>query len=317
VCGNIQAFIALALDMDAGRYPSLPRFIDALRRWRTSAESDAPDEADIDAAADAVRILTIHGAKGLEASIVVMLDANHSGDAADNSGILCDWPQDQPYPSHFSAYYRKAERGAARDKLFADEEALGAQENLNLLYVAATRARHLLIVSGVSNGSKGVKDDSWYARFLMLEDRAPAETAEVDVGDVSQAGFEWPLFEPPSLPATVADVPPAFTSEEIEEGIALHALMEKLTHRPQWPVPVVAPELVAAWLPCKPAYAHIVCEQAKAILGNEQLVRFFDPAQHRFARNEMDVITADGTVRFDRIIMFDDELWILDYKRNL
>jgi ATP-dependent helicase/nuclease subunit A len=64
VLGNIEAFTELALNLDAGRYPSLPKFIDALRRLQKSADSDAPDEADIDAALDAVRILTIHGAKG-------------------------------------------------------------------------------------------------------------------------------------------------------------------------------------------------------------------------------------------------------------
>ena len=52
------------------------------------SDNDAPDEANIDAAADAVRILTIHSAKGLEAPIVVLLDANHSKPANDDAGIL-------------------------------------------------------------------------------------------------------------------------------------------------------------------------------------------------------------------------------------
>ena len=88
--GNIEAFVELALNLDAGRYPSLPKFIDALRVLQRHAESDAPDEASIDAAADAVRILTVHSAKGLEAPVVVMMDTNHSDPANDNIGILCD-----------------------------------------------------------------------------------------------------------------------------------------------------------------------------------------------------------------------------------
>ena len=49
VRGNIEAFIALALNLDAGRYPSLPKFIEALRSLQQDAQTDAPDEADIDA----------------------------------------------------------------------------------------------------------------------------------------------------------------------------------------------------------------------------------------------------------------------------
>src|SRR5215213_6457475 len=96
--GNLDAFIELALSLDAGRYPSLPKFIDELRTLQRDAQEDAPDEASIDAAADAVRILTIHGAKGLEAQVVVLLDANHSESARDDAGILCEWPQESDAP---------------------------------------------------------------------------------------------------------------------------------------------------------------------------------------------------------------------------
>ncbi|MFI4941582.1 MAG: UvrD-helicase domain-containing protein, partial [Burkholderiales bacterium] len=60
VLGNIDAFIELSLSLDAGRYPSLPKFIAALQVLRKGADNDAPDEASVDAAIDAVRVLTIH-----------------------------------------------------------------------------------------------------------------------------------------------------------------------------------------------------------------------------------------------------------------
>ena len=53
------------------------------------------------------------------------------------------------------------------------------------------------------------------------------------------------------------------------------------------------------------------------IRDRAELSRFFDPAQYRFARNEMEIVSGAGVARFDRVVMFDDELWILDYKRNL
>ena len=117
--GNIETFVELALNMDAGRYPSLPKFIDALRGLQNAAGGDAPDEASIDAATDAVRILTVHSAKGLEAPVVVLLDANHSKPARDDFGMLGDWAQYAEARLHFSAFGRSAERGAARDPLFA------------------------------------------------------------------------------------------------------------------------------------------------------------------------------------------------------
>jgi ATP-dependent helicase/nuclease subunit A len=152
--GNIAAFVELSLNMDAGRYPSLPKFIDALRVLQRSAGGDAPDEASVDASAEAVRILTVHSAKGLEAPVVAILDSNHSESVEDNLGILCEWPQDQDAPTHLSAFGRRSERGMAREKLFLEEDALRKQEDWNLLYVAVTRAKQLLLVSGVA-GTRG------------------------------------------------------------------------------------------------------------------------------------------------------------------
>ncbi|HWV63511.1 MAG TPA: UvrD-helicase domain-containing protein [Oxalicibacterium sp.] len=324
VLGNIEAFTELALNLDAGRYPSLPKFIDALRRLRKSADSDAPDEADIDAALNAVRILTIHGAKGLEARIVVLLDANHSEGARDDFGVLCEW-KDTDAPTHFSAFARKAERGVARDVLFSEEEQLKTQEDWNLLYVAATRARDLLIVSGVADrrsaAADGMTADSWYARFAQVPlwdipmEQMP-EGVPVNVAASADAEFSLLLFDPPALPF-LEDAPPVFSSDEIDEGIALHALLERLTHVPSWPIALHAPEIVAKWLRCPRQTADVICIQAQAIFDNPELMRFFDPSRHRFARNEMEIVDAAGTVRFDRLVMFDDEAWILDYKRRL
>lgn len=320
VRGNIEAFIELALNLDAGRYPSLPKFIDALRRLQHGAQTDAPDEANIDAAADAVRILTVHSAKGLEAEVVVMLDANHSEPARDDLGILCDWPQDADAPEHFSAFSRKSERGMARDHLFAEEEKFKQQEDWNLLYVGATRARQLLILSGVAAGrnadAEGVGEGTWYQRLLHVPacDLAAtgAETMMPPAGE-----YAITLFAPPIL---ASEQPPREArTDAIAEGIALHALLERLSHgnSDAWPPVVPDADVIADWLPCKPAIAQTVRRQAQVILQSPQLERFFNPAAHIEARNEMDIATGDGYVRLDRIVLFEDAVWILDYKRNL
>lgn len=323
--GNIEAFVELALNLDAGRYPSLPKFIDALRVLQRHAESDAPDEASIDAGADAVRILTVHSAKGLEAPVVVMLDTNHSDPANDNVGILCDWPQDEDAPTHFSAFGRKSERGLARERWFDAEEGFKQQEDWNLLYVAITRAKQLLIVSGVASTrgalEGGVQDGSWYHRlFDRTADVAGMEEVHPqaqrnDELATAERSFVLPLFDPVAQPLPPA--PESDSNDAIEEGVALHALLERMTYTHRWPPVLPDDAAIARWLPCPRALATTVRAQAANMLAQPALERFFNPALYRHARNEMDIVTADGVLRCDRVVVFDEEVWILDYKRNL
>lgn len=319
VIGNIEAFTELALNLDAGRYPSLPKFIDALRTLQNGADNDAPDEAGIDAAVDAVRILTIHSAKGLEAPIVVLLDANHSEPARDDSGILCDWPQDQAAPTHFSVFGRKDERGAARDALFAAEEGFKAQEDWNLLYVAATRAKNILIISGVAGAKNaqpdGTVENSWYARMHSAQDVAFEDQAG-SAAALPETAFTLPVFDPPLL---VAPQPAgcAVRTAAIDEGIALHALLERLTQPGAWPVSVPDAGLIARWLRCPADVAATIRAQAQAILAQAELEHFFDPSRHQAAHNELEVVLGTEVLRFDRVVIFEDAVWILDYKRNL
>ena len=319
IIGNLEAFTELALDLDGGRYPSLPKFIAALTSLKNGVQNDAPDEANIDAAIDAVRILTIHSAKGLEARIVVLLDANNSEAMRDDLGILCAWPQDSQIPTHFSAFGRRAERGVMRDALFDAEEALKDQEDWNLLYVAATRAKQCLIISGVAANKNadenGMVASNWYARLQMvplldaLQEDVPFSLSEVN-------SFDCAIFEPPRL-AVPAVVEAVVASVAIDEGIALHALLERLTGRCTWPVVIPDAAVIARWVSCDQTLAAIVREQAVTILAQAALERFFNPARHVAAYNELDVVSGEGLTRFDRIVLFENEVWILDYKRKL
>lgn len=320
VVGNIEAFLELSLALDAGRYPSLPKFIAALQALRKGAHNDAPDEANVDAAVDAVRILTIHSAKGLEASIVAILDANHSEPARDDLGILCDWPQDSEWPTHFSAFGRKDERGMARNHMFEAEEKFKLQEDWNLLYVAITRAKNILIVSGVAGrknvDGQGVVADSWYARLAQV---APYD-ADALIGQsavLESMEFSIPLFDPPELPNPVAPLPSAPQSAEIDEGIILHSLMERLTVCTRWPVAMPSAAAIAQWLGCSPTLAALAREQASTILNQAASARFFDPGMYVSAQNEMEVAFNGNFLRFDRLVHFEQESWILDYKRQL
>jgi ATP-dependent helicase/nuclease subunit A len=318
VLGNLDAFVALSLQLDAGRYPSIARFLDQVNRLRRGKEQEAPDEADVDAALDAVRIMTIHGAKGLEAQVVAIMDGNPSGSGRDKAGVLCEWPEDSKAPTHFSVFGRKAERGFARKQLFSQEEGFRDQENLNLLYVAATRAKHLLIISGVHAGKasgSGLVADSWYQRLLSVDEYLPDEKTRA--AHDAEGRFSLRHFDPPSLPAPALANKGSDDNDATREGTLLHALMERLTNSGQWPVTVPAAAKVSRWLGCSFDDALVACEQAQCIVAQPALERFFDPARYRFARNEMEVVHDGVVLRMDRIVIVDGSLWILDYKRNL
>ncbi|UZN48722.1 UvrD-helicase domain-containing protein [Cupriavidus cauae] len=298
VLANLDAFLKLSLDLDGGRYPSLPKFIDELQAIRRGDEDESPDEGGMGDAAeaeadepegaddsngtlDAVRILTVHAAKGLEAPFVVLLDTNHSEPAADRAGILIDWPPSAAAPVHFSAYGKRSERGLARAARFDEQAALAERENWNLLYVAMTRARQGLIVSGIQRNGKGAGDGepgseiagSWYVRLQVAdvgEPVPPLPDDYVGVRGVASGGVEGPIRFT-DFRARYRDAPPmapreaigAEGEEEDEErddeivfdaaaarhGELVHALLERITRYPGAYDGVPDAEAVMRWFP--------------------------------------------------------------------
>ena len=92
VIANLDAFLELSLNQDGGRYPSLSRFIDEINAMRRADDDETPDEGDVELEAETelaevdedseiseedkhkrVRLMTIHGAKGLESPFVLSL----------------------------------------------------------------------------------------------------------------------------------------------------------------------------------------------------------------------------------------------------
>jgi ATP-dependent helicase/nuclease subunit A len=306
VTANLHAFMEMALSVDAGRYPSLPRFLQELRELRDSAD-DAPDEGKLGAAGDALRIYTVHESKGLEAPIVWLLDANAEKQNRDGSDVLLDWPTHEAQPLHFSLYADQASRGKKRAPLFEQDAAEQAREEMNLLYVAMTRAQQALVVSG-SQGARETKQITWYGRIAeVVGERVnplhvvASSTAAVVEG-VSSEGVALPALIPVGKRA-------ARNTAKQQRGIWLHALLQHLTEGAtdeaelQRRLSVPSGEMAALW------------QQAQGLLAAPQLARFFDARQYRTACNEMPYINAEGELkRIDRLVEFADEVWVLDYK---
>lgn len=311
---NLRALLMLALDIDGGRYPSLPRFIDELRDLRDAEANDAPDEGEIEslhADAGRVRILTIHGAKGLEAPIVWLLGANDTPRGSEAWEVLVDWPPADAAPRHFSFYGRKEDRGAARQPLFEAEAAAAKREELNLLYVAITRARQVFVASGIENAR--AKDGTpWRLLEAALEKLGGGLACgdELPVAGVPSAEIAAAAKEEAAAPLpAVGERRPAPDAAE-RFGILLHALLERRTE---------GSETEAWWnkLGFDEGEYRRVLPVAERLLAAPSLRRFFDPAQYRRAWNEADLAGGDGSqLRIDRLVEFDGEVWVLDYKSS-
>jgi len=184
-----------------------------------------------------------------------------------------------------------------------------------------TRAKNILIVSGVAGtrgaSADGVVEGSWYQRMQAVPcvEPKPTESLEQRSEDAPEQDFSLPIFSPPPMPGPAQATPSR--SDAIDEGIALHALLERVTGLQQWPINVPEAGSIARWVSCTHEVAERVRTSAHKIFGQPVLQKFFDPDQHIAARNEMDVMIDGELLRFDRIVLFDDEAWILDYKRDL
>ena len=297
VQANLDAFIELALAIDAGRYPSLPRFIDELAGLKRHAPEEAPDEglAEID---NAVRVMTIHGAKGLEADIVVLADA-HARPTPDAESVLVVWPPQAAAPEHVSLVARgEQSRDEARAAWFAGDDAQRAQEDWNLLYVAATRARQVLIVAG-SAPAKGALENTWYTRLQAAEELS-CRAAEEQPRAPAVLMREVRDFRPEPLP-TGGRLAAAAQSEGQRLGLAWHALLEQGE--------AANIEAIARTNELTSAQRAKVADAAARV--RRRLPQFFSGK----ALAELELVAADGELlRVDRLVEFGDALWIIDFK---
>ena len=149
------AFLASALDFDGGRQPDLGRWVQHLDASARSArdprrKGTAPDEPPSDAT-DAVRLLTIHGAKGLEAPVVFLAQTARKSNESDVDWSV-HWPiETSPAaPQQFFMARGKEHRPLKVRELLAERAVESMRESWNLLYVAMTRARQVLIVTGAT-----------------------------------------------------------------------------------------------------------------------------------------------------------------------
>ncbi len=325
----------------AGEAPSLQTFI----RWFDAGAGELKREAG--KARDEVRVMTVHGAKGLQAPIVILADAADDPRAPRGAALELADPlsgKTIPLPP-----LRKAEQvgpvAAAKDQAEAEE----MQEHWRLLYVAMTRAEEALFIGGALGAKvKEPKPDSWYARLeplfagewrddpiwgaVKVHGEAPLDAAPPKSG----ADGELPLPPPwlhravsaeprpprPLAPSSLGEDhdadppwPPGAGAAAAKRGVLMHKLLERL--------PDVAPgerkAAAQAWLARSgaefdaPARAEMAAA-ALAVLETKAWTELFSPA----ALAEVPIAaTVGGQVvagTIDRLLVLPTRIRLVDFK---
>lgn len=181
IAANLEYLLELALQMDSGRYPSLSQFVATLPYL--VGDNEAPDtESD-----KRVRLMTIHGAKGLEAPVVFLADtARADRDHPASHHTITHWPDDSRKPASFFLVGKKADRDKFSSNAYEAHRLADKREEANLLYVALTRARHVMFISGCEPRSK---DRGWYG-FIQSRLNQEKQTLEQGI-----TGFNISLHE--------------------------------------------------------------------------------------------------------------------------
>jgi ATP-dependent helicase/nuclease subunit A len=229
---GLDEFLNLALAYDETSGPTLQGFLIWLR------EGAREIKRDMEQGRDEVRVMTVHGAKGLEAPIVFLPDTCTSGSGR-RPGSLLRLPAVElaTVPLAPFLWPVKGTSGidAVKDARSAANRA-DAEERNRLLYVALTRARDRLYVAGFE-GAKPPPPDCWYSLIkdgladelgavtgndgrlvwqMRSEQLAGPEAARAAGGSTGEAAVrpEWagqpappePLLTIPLIPSHLADL---------------------------------------------------------------------------------------------------------------
>ncbi|MGP9803330.1 double-strand break repair helicase AddA [Paracoccus sp. NSM] len=342
---GIDELLSQALAYEQVETPSLTGFLVWLEGDEVEVKRQLPSGA-----GGLIRVMTVHGSKGLESPIVFLPEtqkrrAPAGGRVVDLDGMPV-W------------------RGTAAERCdpvalaVADWERRQVEERRRLLYVAMTRAESWLVVAAA--GEVGDALDSWHSMIAAGAARCDLARAPLplpDLPDGLRLSFgDWPDHAEAAAPAAPVAValpdwarkkaatPPDYISPvrpskleglksigsgkadretAIERGIRLHLLLEHLPHQPRADWPALARALLAGaegGLPDATELDDLLAE-AEAVIGAPDLAQVLRPAPGAEIMAEV-AITAplpgigvlNGVI--DRLIVEDGRILAVDYKTN-
>lgn len=326
---GLDELLSQALNYEQTDVPSLTGFL----TWLDAEDVVVKRQAD--GAGRRIRVMSVHGAKGLEAPIVILPDTLRPKKSV-GAQLL-------PVPDGPLMWRPLAENlppvlAESLAKLNSDDDA----ERARLLYVAMTRAESWLIICGAGKPVKNV----WYATVETAMDRLETVVCDFPTGPGLRFGHgDWqggPLIAadtpdpaPTALPgwiatnaATPVELPEPIRPSDMggakatpgqggdrdaamARGTALHRLLEHLPDHPEAEWPHLAQSLIG--------------EDASGILASAHRVMTNPDTRQIFTEGlaEVEIVgTLDalngravvGTI--DRLIVADDHILAVDFKSN-
>ena len=336
----IDEFLEHALTYERQEAPTLQGFVAWLRTGETQVKRD------MDIARDEVRVMTVHGAKGLEAPIVILADTTTPPKGPREPRLLtlpaANAAPDAPERIVWAG--RKADDvapvAAARARAIREAE----NEYRRLLYVALTRAADRLVIAG-ARGQIRAPEGCWYqlvesalkadaieendgeCPVLRWRRSTPAEAAAVEVPAASVTSHQvpdWlrraapavPYAAPPLAPSALG---PAFgNARALARGRVVHRLLQALPALPGERRAEAARQHLARAKEFDEAERDAIAREVLAVLGDARFAALFAPG----ARAEVPIVgsvsRAERKVsgQVDRLAVTATEVLIAEYKSD-
>ncbi|MBO6883507.1 MAG: double-strand break repair helicase AddA [Marivita sp.] len=217
---GIDALLNQALAYEQTDIPSLTGFL----HWMET--DDIEIKRTVDSAGARIRIMTIHGAKGLEAPIVILPDTHKKASQSGKEAFV---------RASGSAHWRGSDKTRAAFQRAALDEARQAEEEEKdrLLYVALTRAERWLVVAAAGTADKNA--ESWHDRVKATLEAVGANPHRFGFADDSPS--DGLRLEHMAWPQPVSDSP----ALEADEDITLPEIFDTRAPEPAKPTDVLSP----------------------------------------------------------------------------
>ncbi len=320
----IDALLGRALDYEEQNGTSLAGFVN----WFQAEEIEIKRNMEPDSGQ--VRVMTVHGAKGLEAPIVILPDTTSVPDSRKSNPLLM---LDSGAAGHAKVplwVVPKLEAGHSVMPLKEEQKAANLAEYRRLLYVAMTRAEDELYICGYAGKTKPV-ETCWYntvaaalqSKMIPLEDgtgwrlgAAPVlEPASENPPAAAAAALpEWinrPAAAGPASPATEPPEPPR-DAAAVARGILIHRILENLPDRPE----AERAAYIAAAVKRGGADPGLA-RQIEALIAEPLLAQILSAEGHSEAT--LIAETPDGGIerrRLDRLVVTPEAILVADYKTD-
>ena len=337
---GIDALLGQALAYEQTEIPSLTGFL----HWMES--DDLEIKRTVDSAGGRIRVMTIHGAKGLEAPIVILPDTQKKTSQASREPFV---------RVDGCAHWRGSEttRAGFQSNAVAAVTEADDQEQDRLLYVALTRAERWLVVAAAGEPDKEAQ--CWHDRVKATLDRCNAVQHEFGFADDGPGNglrlehLSWPEAKPPEQVQGVPDMPdlpPQFrapapvpvparsvlspsdlggakalpgaegdlTDLAKARGTLLHALLEVLPD-----IPVADRMRLGLHMVAGHDMAEHLVDEALAVLNTVALARFFSADALCEVAVTADIDGFPNAVFhgiIDRLILSGEKIVAVDFKSN-